>query len=305
MATTRWRDNETRDLGHAIELLTDEIVEDERITGIMRKNWSIVQAFSVNKNISLFGDEIEYNVILFSYDRIINDDNIVPQTGFIIVYKSKDTIKYIIDKKSEALLLLRKMLSYKGKNEVTDYAVNLSNDFFYWIINRVFYSNNTIERPDGSDQVLRFESIKGFSGDTEDAQTKVTASGESVMNIISTLAFFLESSSFKKILIELRYKEHENIMLILKNGTIEVDKKCYLGPFEQDEENERIAKLYLMCYIEILPILLQEYETDKENGVWNDEQYLEFLNDVSQKIMNKINDRRHEMNLGVSNDKES
>lgn len=305
MATTRWRDNETRDLGHAIELLTDEIVEDERITGIMRKNWSIVQAFSVNKNISLFGDEIEYNVILFSYDRIINDDNIVPQTGFIIVYKSKDTIKYIIDKKSEALLLLRKMLSYKGKNEVTDYAVNLSNDFFYWIINRVFYSNNTIERPDGSDQVLRFESIKGFSGDTEDAQTKVTASGESVMNIISTLAFFLESSSFKKILIELRYKEHENIMLILKNGTIEVDKKCYLGPFEQDEENERIAKLYLMCYIEILPILLQEYETDKENGVWNDEQYLEFLNDVSQKIMNKINDRRHEMNLGGSNDKES
>ena len=49
-------------------------------------------------------------------------------------------------------------------------------------------------------------------------------------------------------------------------------KQSYLGSYD-DQADERIAKLYLMAYIEIVPILIQEYRTDIENDLWNKECY--------------------------------
>lgn len=236
----------------------------------------------------------------FSFDKAINTGNdftISPQNGFIVVYENAGILKYIIDKNSDAKTLLRKMLSYTGKNEIDNNNVELSSDFFLWIIKRVYYSNNTIDLPEvaGTKQSLGIESIKGFSGDTDDAQTKVSASGESVMNIISTLSFFLESSNFKKIIIDLRYKCHDKIALILRSGTVEIDTRAYIGAYDSDEYWDKVAKLYLVCYIEILPLLLQEYASDKENESWNNDQYICFMRDIASKIMERVENKQREM----------
>lgn len=304
MATTRWRDNVTSDINEAIALLIDAIADEDRDSVIAaRENWVIRKEFGENKTVTLFNNEIEYNVVTFSFNKAINTGNdytLTPQNGFLVAYQSGGIVKYIIDRNSDAKLLLRKMLSYTGKNEIDNNTVELSSDFFLWIINRVYYSNNTIELSETLDteQSLRLESIKGFSGDTDDAQTKVTASGESVMNIISTLSFLLESSNFRKIIIELNYKNHDRIALALKSGTVEIETKSYIGAYDDDESYEKIAKLYLLCYIEILPILLQEYATDKENESWNNEKNVRFMKDVSRKIMERVELKQKEMDTG-------
>lgn len=299
-ATTRWKDNETTNIDRAIELLVDSVENDDRESKTRRENWEIKKVFDENKKITLFGNKIEYNTIRFSYNRITtyNDEvNDIPQNGFVIVYLNNQTINYIIDKNSDAKSVLRILLSYTGKNEIDDNKLHFENDFFFWLINRVYYANNTIEIAEENN--FELQSIKGFSGDTEDSQTKVSASGESVMNIISTLSFFLESRKLKQIKLDLSYKTHEKIGLVLKDGTLEEDFKSYLGSYENDQTDEQIAKMYLMAYVEIVPILIQEYTTDIENELWNKQRYIAFMNDVADTLKEKIEKKTQAINTGL------
>lgn len=299
-ATTRWKDNETTNIDRAIELLVDSVENDDRESKTRRENWEIKKVFDENKKITLFGNKIEYNMIRFSYNRITtyNDEvNDIPQNGFVIVYLNNQTINYIIDKNSDAKSVLRILLSYTGKNEIDDNKLHFENDFFFWLINRVYYANNTIEIAEENN--FELQSIKVFSGDTEDSQTKVSASGESVMNIISTLSFFLESRKLKQIKLDLSYKTHEKIGLVLKDGTLEEDFKSYLGSYENDQTDEQIAKMYLMAYVEIVPILIQEYTTDIENELWNKQRYIAFMNDVADTLKEKIEKKTQAINTGL------
>ena len=299
-ATTRWKDNETTNIDRAIELLVDSVENDDRESKTRRENWEIKKVFDENKKITLFGNKIEYNMIRFSYNRITtyNDEvNDIPQNGFVIVYFNSQTSKYIIDKNSDAKSVLRILLSYTGKNEIDGNKLHFENDFFFWLINRVYYANNTIEIAEENN--FELQSIKGFSGDTEDSQTKVSASGESVMNIISTLSFFLESRKLKQIKLDLSYKTHEKIGLVLKDGTLEEDFKSYLGSYENDQTDEQIAKMYLMAYVEIVPILIQEYTTDIENELWNKQRYIAFMNDVADTLKEKIEKKTQAINTGL------
>ena len=84
---------------------------------------------------------------------------------------------------------------------------------------------------------LSLESIKGFRGDTEDSLTKVSASGETVMNIISTLSFLLESKRLYQIKINLGYGCHDNIELqLINNGAVVTEIKEYQGEFVLSSE---------------------------------------------------------------------
>lgn len=92
----------------------------------------------------------------------------------------------------------------------------VTNEFFICITIKKYNVKNVIESDNDDISYLQLDSIKGFKGDVGDEQTKVSASDESVMNIISTVSFLLESKWLKQIKVDLRYEEHENISLVKK-----------------------------------------------------------------------------------------
>lgn len=213
------------------------------------------------------------------------------KSGFIIVYSNGETIYYIVDQNSYAQKLLRKLLSYNGKSEIEKSTYSFGTDFFIWLIYRVYNSNYNIEiSPD--DKKLKLDAIKGFKGDTDDLQTKVTATGESVMNIISTLSFLLESNNLNQVKVDLNYSKHSNITLTLQKDTVCIDPNSYCGIFETDETSEEtISKLYLMVYLEILAQLRQEYYNDIDNEDWNTNVHSDFLQQVGKKLSEKIDEK--------------
>lgn len=292
-ATTRWRDSVSENINTAIESLIDEVITDEKMTGITWDNWNLHKVFQVNQKILLNAKNVEYNYIKYSFDQttagdVYVEDRVVKREGFIIVYGAGSSINYIIDQNSSAMKLLRRLLSYNKKNEIEKNSFDFSNDFFIWLIYRVYNWNYNIEiSPD--DKSLKLDAIKGFKGDTEDMQTKVSASGETVMNIISTLSFILESSNLNQVKLDLNYTGHSNISLALQKGTVNALLDDYSGNFEQEESLElRIAKLYLTIYLEILPMLFQEYNTDIGNDLWNKEVYVDFMKNVGGELTEKI-----------------
>lgn len=63
--------------------------------------------------------------------------------------------------------------------------------------------------------------------------------------------------------------------------TVSVAMKSYQGIYEQDGNESCMAELYLLIYLEILPILEQEYRTEIVEGTWNKNAYIEFMNSVA------------------------
>ena len=295
-ATTRWRDTISENISIAIASLIDDVVADEKVTNIMWDNWNLQKVFAENKTIALNGKNVEFNYIKYSYDQttvgdVYLEDRVVKREGFIIVYSSGAGINYIIDQNSSAMKLLRRLLSFSGKNELEKNSFDFSNDFFIWLIYRVYNSNYNIEiAPD--EKALKLDAIKGFKGDTEDLQTKLSASGETVMNIISTLSFLLESSNLNQVKLDLNYTGHQNISLVLQKGTVNASLDDYVGNYEQEDTFElKIAKLYLTIYLEILPMLFQEYNTDIGNELWNKDVYITFMKSVGENLTEKIKNK--------------
>ena len=292
-STTRWRDTVVENIDQAIQKLIDDVTEEEKVTNIIWENWSIQKCFTDNKTIKLNGKDIKFNYITYAYDQVdtTNENKTARKDGFIIVYSTGYDVNYIIDQNSYAMKLLRKLLSYNGCNELERGNFDFSNDFFSWLIYRVYNKNCNIEVFLEKEKKLTVDTIKGIKGDTLDLQTQVTASGEAVMNIISTLAFLLESRNFNQIKLDLNYTDHSNVSLALQKGTVNVLMNEYSGIFEDDTPEEKIAKAYLLIYLEILPILFQEYYTDIGNDVWNEEVYKQFLKSVGETIREKIDNR--------------
>ena len=294
-ATTRWKDTIASQFDDIINSLIDPVMSEEKITNITWENWVLSKHFAENQHITLGGHDIEYNYILYAYDQtstseISQDDRTIRKEGFIIPYMSGGVINYIVDQNTSAMKLLRKLLSYTGRNEIAKNAFEFTDDFFMWLIYRVYDAKYNVESvPLG--KKLSIDSIKGFRGDTEDALTQVSATGESVMNIISTLSFILESSNLNQIKLHVGYTANENVSLKLQRGTVNIYFDEYQGQFEKEESEQRTAKLYLTVYLEILPYLVQEYNTDIINEAWGHTVKISFMRDVADSLNEKVKNR--------------
>lgn len=298
-ATTRWKDTQTKNFEEALQKLTSQILDDERTNSIYWKNFTTRKILEEDKFILLNGTQVKYNIVKFGYDQMSaqedpSEDRQMRKNGCITIYEHAGAVYYIVDQNSTAKKLLRKMLGYAGKNEIEEANFDFKEDFFVWLVNRVYNSESIIENSSGEEnKVLQLEEIKGIRGNTEDLQTKVTTSGESVMNVISTLSFMLESRRLNQVVLNLQYTGHENILVKLqksKMSTVEF-LRPYLGGYVGDTNEEISSQVYMLLYFEILPLLEQEYRINKDEGEWNQETYVEFLTGIKETVIERIEEK--------------
>ena len=297
---TRWTDEVNTDLNKVEEFLLAKHYDEMPESGTKYLNWTIKKIFTENKEIVLNGREVQYNYYVYSVDQIpggIEDleDGTYTKTGFLIPYCSSGKIRYLISRNTYAQTLLRKMLFYRGRGEIVSNPVDFTGDVFVWLISKVYSSENTIQSESDSLEDVCIDSIKGFKGNTEDLLAKVSMSGESVMNIISALSFLIESQHLNQITIDLSYRNHTNIEVSLNNkNTIGFDEEKYLGELNQASREEICAVCFLTLYTEIIPIILQKYQSDIDTNMWGQGKCVEFLkkvaDDLSEKVKNRILD---------------
>ena len=298
ITTTRWNDEVTSDWEALEKQLLSPHLDDPISEPSGYNNWVIEKKFDKNRQITLNGKPIEYNVYTYSVnqgyaDGSTNEDMVVRKDGFIIPYTSNGALRYIINRNTGALTILRKMLSKYKKSEIKRIDFPLSGDLFVWLIYKVYTGNNTIESESDFLADLKIDYVRAFKGNTEDMLTKVSAVGESVMNIISTLSFLLESH-LNQITLDLSYREHSNIEVTLGiKNTVAILPDSYLG-VECGDRYDLIARILLTLYIEILPIMIQRYQSEIESGLWGQGKCVEFLrqvaNDLSEKVAKRVSD---------------
>ncbi|MBF1275530.1 hypothetical protein [Parvimonas micra] len=300
MVTTRWVDKTNYSFKEIIDKMS-EVPADENNNSMSYCNWNIEKVFEENQKEKLNGKELEYNYFKYKYDSISYgnqpiEDRTAKNEGIVIVYYDGKYTNYIISRNSDAQKIIRKIMNYTGKNEIDRNMPSFDTDFFIWLINKVYNNENTIEAINKDLYDISLDAIKGFKGNTEDLLTKVSANGESVMNIISTLSFFLESRNLNQITLDMEYFKHQSITLVLTNkgfsGTVSIYEDKYQGIFEEEiDKNIILPKLTLLVYLEILPILIQAYNNDIENEVWSREENINFLKKVAKELSEKVKNR--------------
>ena len=263
ITVTRWVDEKTTNLEDIEKLLDSPHPNEVPESGTKYINWEIQKVFDKDKKDVFYGREITYNYYTFSVDQIpggeeISDDGTYTKRGFVIPYFSAGKV-------------------------------------FVWLISKVYGKENTISSENEELSDLIIDSIKGFKGDTEDLLAKVSMSGESVMNIISALSFLIESRNLNQITIALSYRNHMNMEISLNNrNTIGFDEDKYLGELVQVPRHEMIATCILSLYMEIVPILLQKYQSDIDLNLWGQGKCVSFLemvaDDLNKKVKARIDD---------------
>ncbi len=295
MQTTRWLDKYNKELSSVIE----KIISFKENYGVEtgEKNFKFEKVFKENQVININSRNISFNKINISYDIVDageqpEEDRTTRKEEFLLIYSTGININYIINKNTSASTLIRKLNGYSGKNEVIKNMLNLDSDFFIWLISKVYNGENNIET--SKDTNIQINSIKGLKGNTDDLLNKVTADGETLMNVISALSFLLESNKINQIKIDVEYKEHQNIALTLnKTLTIDTDLKNYSGLLLEEEREMAFCKLLLITYLELIPQLFQAYQEEKKEELWSSQKYIDFLetigSDISTRIKEKIN----------------
>ena len=66
----------------------------------------------------------------------------------------------------------------------------------------------------------------------------------------------------------------------------------YMGKLDSEDMDKKKANLFLLTYLHIVPVLIQEYSTDKENELWNTSCYVAFIKDVADTIAKKIEEKK-------------
>lgn len=299
--TTRWKITTEDNFEKIIDKIEGKDGESFEVGSQNYNNIKVKKGVTTYKTEKIFDREIKYNFFNIEFNKEQNGD-LVTIKHLLGVYEDKDSVFIIINKNTGAKKLLRDFLGYIGKNEIEQYLNNISSDFIIWLLSRVYQKDNTYE---SNDKSLNLNSIIGFKGNTLDELSTLSATGDTVMNILSTLSFLLETNSLKQIKIRIQYTDdHDNIEIkIDTNNTLDVSVKFYLGQYYSSTEyqaysdDHREILLNILVYCEIIPILKQWYadqtsdEEEYENAVWNEERHKDFLGQVAEDLTKQINDK--------------
>lgn len=291
MEFSRWLDEKNNSLEEINKILTRKRNDEKDEEGSSTKyvEWNIEN--TVNGKIRSGDKDIEYKSYNYSV-QIENKDSsksgdAVQYTGKIIAYLLDDKVRYIISKNTGAQTLLRQALGYTTERKViTDLTQKFSSDFFMWLIKKVYFDDSIFGNEDETQNAsLVIELIKGFRGNSQDFSSTVSAKGQTVMKLISTISFLIESSNLKQLILSLFYKEHETIDIKLKeNGIVGYDDDAYQGILLKESEDKRISEMMLILFIEVLPIIRQQYNEEVSSNLWNTEIKTQFISTLAKEL---------------------
>ncbi|MPM64667.1 hypothetical protein SDC9_111555 [bioreactor metagenome] len=284
------------------------------------KNFQVETNGSENETLeeSFNGKKIGYKFFTIIFDRYLNGETEVTQIKqLIILYEDNKKLYLIIDKNTGAKTFLRLVLGFTENKKLEQVSNNVGSNFIIWLLYKV-YNKEVVFELDNKKLILN--TIIGFKGDTDDKLSTITASGDSLINILSTLSFLLESNLLNQISLRIEYADHKNVELKIDiNDTLGVSIEKYRGTFKKDKykgysQLQQETLIYLLIYIEVFPIIklwysesledkeeIEDTESDVGTKVkWNKLEHIKFLEQVARDLTDKVNDKVSILNTRIS-----
>lgn len=303
--TTRWKNDKENSFEKNIENLIDfnSIIDDlDKGTKTYHQNFKVKKIFEKNQEVSLADEKTYFNKFDVTYERVRSgiepiEERTDKQSLELLAYNNRGTTKFIINKNTDAMFFIRKLLKYKGQKEISNLNIVLENDFFLWLLYKLYIKDNVFSVEIANEEKeLTLRNIKFFKGTSLD-NNSVTSKGNTVLNLISTLSFVLEKGKIDQLVLCVAYHNHENIEIRLQtDGLIGIeDLNKYDGIYENEHIELQQSKLILLIYNEIIPNLLEYYRSEIQGGKWEHKRKVGFLDKIKKDITNRIDQMKNEI----------
>ncbi|AWI44786.1 hypothetical protein BJG88_08560 [Staphylococcus nepalensis] len=303
--TTRWKNDKENNFENNIQNLVDfnNIIDDQnKDNKTYHQNFEVIKIFDENQKISLTDEETLFNTFIVKYEKVRSgtepiEERTDKQSLELMAYNNRGTTKFIINKNTDAMFFIRKLLKYKGQKEISNLNIELENDFFLWLLYKIYKKDNAFSvKYENEEKELTLRNIKFFKGKSLD-NNSVTSKGNTVLNLISTLSFILEKGKIDQLVLCVKYHNHENIEIRLQtDGLIGIeDLNKYDGVYENESSDLQQSRLILLIYNEIIPNLLEYYRNDIQNKKWEHQIKADFLEEIKNDITNRIDQMKNEI----------
>lgn len=175
----------------------------------------------------------------------------------------------------------------------------ISDDNFYWIINKFLYDNKLID----SELSLKIENFTGYTTELSETEHYWKGNGQRIPAFLSTLAIiFSEESDFTVLRMHLSLKNtaetevnnltDTNIVFELsKYGSVKTED--YSGSVfnELNSLTEEKIVVTLLLYTAIIPKLISSYINSTQSSQWGQDQREVLLKQVGANMIEKINEK--------------
>lgn len=236
------------------------------------------------------GEDITYAMVRFNYVVVTDDEDPVPDDGYIIIFSGKSMpIRYLIDRTSTNAQPILQLLLNNYNRSVMVYDVTRENDadFLFWLFAQ--YIDITSEDSLFGTN-LSIANINTVRGSISENITKVTAkSNLDVANYISVLSFLLETDEVDSLGLTIEYNGHVVEIIIERprvKQKVSVNINSYMGPFDDLNTDDKISKVLLLVHMEILPRLRTIYTGQEKD--WVASKRGEFVSTLATKIKEKV-----------------
>lgn len=293
----RWKDNTEHVFSDMISTILSK--NGLKVLGNHYYNISVMKHYENTQMCKYLSHNIEFNSFSISYQKSgiteVNGEESLVECKLIVYAVDNDSLYYV----GESLgfqPVLRLLLDYTKQKEIEQDNYQISSDMLMWIVSKAYSNENKIYIEPFSELTLK--KIVELKGKTDDEVNQIEAKGETVLKLLSTLSFILESSVYKSADIQLTYGPYNNLIIrLFCTARVSFNTSRYSGEYEGMGEYECNDRLSILIYTELLPMLLKYYNQEVKNNAWTNDKKVDFLQKVAEDVKEKINQKINQITL--------
>lgn len=238
------------------------------------------------------------NNILDSNNNLLDrDKRINPSKADVLFYEYNQKVYMIVylnlvkyNPKLNAILKDLLKEEYWGERTVLPVEYHITDDMYYWMLYKIMSEQNEIEASPKVD----LKTFTGFNGTISETNGdhSMIGEGERISALLSTLAFIFGDDSLKSLKLEMCIKDEDSYSFELSyQGNIILYEHNVNGSYGVNNIVEEQAKQTLIIYKVLIPVIFKAFAfaTNIENNLWNSEIKKQFLQDVGQQIILRVN----------------
>ncbi|WP_300697175.1 hypothetical protein [uncultured Clostridium sp.] len=203
-------------------------------------------------------------------------------TGTLVLFQFNDKLGFIVDKAgyTNTLAFLRELsgAANKKKTIVCENYDDVIKDgrLFLWMISKIYHNESSINYgSENTPKTITLNSLDGLKGNTRTGLNNVSTQGSDVINMLTTLAFLLESDRLTEVGLNISFEKHESLQLEIRthNQLISLDVKAedYKGSLYSNNlciKNGKVnlailrGMILLTVHLSLIPMLSSLYKSE-------------------------------------------
>lgn len=264
--------------------------------------FSVYFAFNQDKSITINEVQYKYNFINFSYETLNvpkkdsedRNQRIKINNLKVVVVETNSGIVYLVNKPDtpSTLTSLRKLHNLSANNKIVISNISgVKSDLFIWLV------HNLIDEPEkriGSNSDILVSSLTAFRGEkpTEDESeklNKINGSGETIMKMVTTLLFLLESKSVSSVELQVNPQKSNLDIKLTKGGGVELDLNRFIHPpVSRKDEWEQHSEKLIFIFFHLIPEIIDSFSNEQLNRKWTPSKIKKFYRAIGKDIKKRI-----------------